>query len=356
MSDYLSRLVKRSHNSADMIEPRLASLFEPPVQDGLSFRSEYISDHLNVDPISDETEYNDLGPTWPSSYPASKNGELKELHKENHKPRVRYGAFQQTEQPEPQNIPDPQRLARIHSILKHDIGRFPDQFTSQPSKQDHTAQLSSDNRTDETHDMPHRTDSMKSHPYAHDPAIRSNEIRPSAPVLPQSDQQPSEQVQALSSINNKNYDMPHRTIPHRTDSMKSQPYAHDPAIRSNEIRPSASVLSQSDQQPFEQVQALSSINYKNHDMSPRTDTKRSRSSAHDQEILPIVIKPAILQEKMQITKPSDLIEPPVIKVTIGRIEVRAVTPPAPIPQQPVKQPSPVLSLDEYLRLRDGGGL
>jgi hypothetical protein len=351
MSDYLSRLVKKSHNSADVIKPRLASIFEPPVQYGLSFRGEYESDHLNVDPISDETEYNDLRPTRPSSDLASKNGELKELHKENHKPLVRSGAFQQTEQPEPQHLPDTPRLDRIHSILKHDIGRFPDQLTSQPSKQDHTAQLSSDNKPYKTHDIPHRTDDMKRQPNAHNPAIRPKEARQSAPVLSQSGQQPFEQVQAISSIYNKNHDMPHRT-----DGMKSQPYAHDPAIRSNEIRPSASVLSQSGQQPFEQVQALSSINYKNHDMAPRTDTKRNRSSAQDKEILPIVIKPAVLQKKMQITKPLELIEPPVIKVNIGRIEVRAATPPAPIPQQQVKQPSPVLSLDEYLRLRDGGGL
>jgi hypothetical protein len=75
--------------------------------------------------------------------------------------------------------------------------------------------------------------------------------------------------------------------------------------------------------------------------------------------MPVTIKPAVSQEKMQIAKPAEPTEPtepPVIKVTIGRIEVRAVTPPAPIPQQRVKQPSPVLSLDEYLRLRNGGEL
>ena len=354
MSDYLSRLVKRSHNSAEVIKPRLASLFEPPVQDGVSFRGKYGSDHPNADPISDEREHNDLQPTRPSSDPASGNGELKELHQQNHKPHVRSGAFQQTEQPEPQHIPDPQRIDRIHSILNHDIGRFSDQLAPQPSKQDHTVQLSSDNKTYKpykTHDIPHRTSDMKSQPYAHDPDIRSNEISPSAPVLPQSDQEPPEQVKALSSINNKNHD-----VPHRTGDMKSQPYAHDPDIRSNEISPSAPVLPQSNQEPPEQVKALSSINNKNHDMPHRSGTKRSRLSAHDQEIPPVAIKPAVSHEKMQITKPAEPIEPPVIKVTIGRIEVRAVTPPAPIPPQQVKQSSPVLSLDEYLRLRDGGEL
>lgn len=47
---------------------------------------------------------------------------------------------------------------------------------------------------------------------------------------------------------------------------------------------------------------------------------------------------------------------PVVQVTIGRIEVRAATPPAPARQAPSRtSPSPSLSLDEYLRRRNGGG-
>jgi hypothetical protein len=44
---------------------------------------------------------------------------------------------------------------------------------------------------------------------------------------------------------------------------------------------------------------------------------------------------------------------PVIQVTIGRIEVRAVTPPAPARSAPAR-PSPAPSLDEYLKRRNGG--
>jgi hypothetical protein len=46
---------------------------------------------------------------------------------------------------------------------------------------------------------------------------------------------------------------------------------------------------------------------------------------------------------------------PTIRVTIGRIEVRAVSPPAPPPRR-TKQPAPEMSLDDYLRARDGGTL
>jgi hypothetical protein len=46
--------------------------------------------------------------------------------------------------------------------------------------------------------------------------------------------------------------------------------------------------------------------------------------------------------------------PPTVKVTIGRIEVRATTPPAPpTPRTRRQRPGPALTLDEYLKKRSG---
>jgi hypothetical protein len=45
---------------------------------------------------------------------------------------------------------------------------------------------------------------------------------------------------------------------------------------------------------------------------------------------------------------------PTIKVAIGRIEVRAVTPPAPAQRETPARPEPMLSLDDYLTQRNGG--
>lgn len=47
--------------------------------------------------------------------------------------------------------------------------------------------------------------------------------------------------------------------------------------------------------------------------------------------------------------------PPVIRVSIGRIEVRAVSPPPRNPQPPSSLSSPRMSLDDYLKQYDGGG-
>jgi hypothetical protein len=44
---------------------------------------------------------------------------------------------------------------------------------------------------------------------------------------------------------------------------------------------------------------------------------------------------------------------PIIRVTIGRVEVREVHPPPPAPKQPKPAP-PKLSLEDYLHKRDGG--
>jgi hypothetical protein len=45
---------------------------------------------------------------------------------------------------------------------------------------------------------------------------------------------------------------------------------------------------------------------------------------------------------------------PTIRVSIGRVEVRLVAPPAPPSPSPPSQPKPAMSLDEYLRGRHGG--
>jgi hypothetical protein len=93
-------------------------------------------------------------------------------------------------------------------------------------------------------------------------------------------------------------------------------------------------------------------------VSTRSAVERSRSSNHKPVIQPIAIEQVASHEK---TYPQAIVEPvkpepAVIRVTIGRIEVRATTPPTPIPQQRAKQSAPRLSLDDYLRSRNGGKL
>lgn len=53
-------------------------------------------------------------------------------------------------------------------------------------------------------------------------------------------------------------------------------------------------------------------------------------------------------------EPAAPTHPPRITVTIGRVEVRAVPPPPPSSRPRPQPPAPRLSLDEYLRRREGG--
>lgn len=53
---------------------------------------------------------------------------------------------------------------------------------------------------------------------------------------------------------------------------------------------------------------------------------------------------------------SDAPEPPMIRVTIGRVEVRAVSPPSRPAPKPVELRRPLLSLDDYLERRNAGRL
>jgi hypothetical protein len=60
--------------------------------------------------------------------------------------------------------------------------------------------------------------------------------------------------------------------------------------------------------------------------------------------------PPIAESSLQ----AEIKPQPLIRVTIGRIEVRAVSPPVPAPRPSTPRPAPALSLQEYLEQRDGG--
>lgn len=330
MSDYLSRLVKRSLEPADVIKPRLASLFEPPVQGEPVFGVESGSNDLNVSPTSDETESNDLTLPRASTHTSSGSKVLTEVHQsqvdtdlsqdstlkqlnnpikkpdlnhilpQNTKPHLEPDAVQPTK-PESQQILDPLRSDQLQSVSVQELAPVLPYLTQQTSKPDQAAPLSDNNKS---HDILHRTDNMRRQLSGQNPDIPPAEISSSPP-----------------------------DSPHLTQQTSLERMTHKPS---------------------EQSQAPQPLVYdKTHDISHQTNNTAIRSSAQDQDIMPVAIKSITSHEKIQIAKPA---QPAVIKVTIGRIEVRAVTPPAPIPQQRVKQPSPVLSLDEYLRLRNGGEL
>lgn len=76
------------------------------------------------------------------------------------------------------------------------------------------------------------------------------------------------------------------------------------------------------------------------------------------------VSPTLLTIRPRLQVPSHQAEPPLteqrsspaaptIRVTIGRVEVRAVMPAQPAPRPARHKPSPSLSLEDYLKQRDG---
>jgi hypothetical protein len=66
-----------------------------------------------------------------------------------------------------------------------------------------------------------------------------------------------------------------------------------------------------------------------------------------------MVQPEISIKEVSPMSPKES-ESPEVHVTIGRVEVRAVMEQPVLPPQPPPPPTPVLSLDEYLQMRDGG--
>ena len=74
--------------------------------------------------------------------------------------------------------------------------------------------------------------------------------------------------------------------------------------------------------------------------------------------MPVVQPHVTLSREPPVSIPSEgtaMPEPaPTIKITIGRVDVRAIMPAAPAPRPAPTRPSPALSLEDYLKQREGG--
>lgn len=94
--------------------------------------------------------------------------------------------------------------------------------------------------------------------------------------------------------------------------------------------------------------------------APTVDPSQSvRVTGHDNsqaavERHTIAALPPTLTPAETWTRPTPSSEPPSIKVTIGQVDVRAVTPPSAALSKPRPRPRPALSLDDYLKQRSGG--
>jgi hypothetical protein len=99
------------------------------------------------------------------------------------------------------------------------------------------------------------------------------------------------------------------------------------------------------------------------DEEPEAEGKSSRSPSIVAPLSPdkrpgpaaVVAQPRVEPAQRIEPPPAAPAEPtPTIQVTIGRVEIRATSPPVPAPKKQRPKPA-VMSLDEYLRQRANGG-
>ena len=140
---------------------------------------------------------------------------------------------------------------------------------------------------------------------------------------------------------------------------RSRSSAHEPAIESSpptspEVTAQQSAVRMVQQGSDHEMLTPPSPGDSETYQPPRVTAERNRESTHEPAIQPITIEQIILPTKTQ-PRASEPAEPAIIRVTIGRIEVRATKPPLPAAPR-TRPPGPALTLDDYLKQRNGGQL
>ncbi len=147
---------------------------------------------------------------------------------------------------------------------------------------------------------------------------------------------------------------------------RSRSSAHEPAIRPITIKssPPTSPEVTAQQSAVRMVQQESDHEMlippspgdgETYHLPPRVTAERNRESTREPVIQPVTIERIVPPAKNQ-PRASEPAEPAVIRVTIGRIEVRAITPPLPAAAPRKRPQGPALTLDDYLKQRNGGQL
>jgi hypothetical protein len=95
----------------------------------------------------------------------------------------------------------------------------------------------------------------------------------------------------------------------------------------------------------------------------RPSEQMSRAKSEESRAEPSPVRPASVRDEplFHPRRPEPVImatsaekqRAPIVRVTIGRIEVHAATPPSPPPTTPRPEPRPALSLEDYLKRRNG---
>jgi len=359
MSDYLSHLVERSLNRTEVIKPMLASFFEPSVQGDPVFGVKSGSERLDVSSTSDETVHDNLQFAWLS----------------DQTPQLKSAALQPAGSGS-QQTPDQPRSGMTRqassssspssSVLPEVAAQSSGKTPQQKSSQDPPAPSGGD----ETYVVSPGAAAERNRSSAHDPAIQPITIVSSPPTSPEVTAQQSAVRTVQQESDHKMLTPPSSggdetyVVSPGAAAERNRSSAHDPAIQpitivsspptSPEVTAQQSAVRTVQQESDHKMLTPPSPGDGETYQPPRVTAERNRESTREPAIQPIPIEQIVPPDVTQ-PRASEPAEPAVIRVTIGRIEVRATTPP--LPAAPRTRPrGPALTLDDYLEQRNGGQL
>jgi hypothetical protein len=357
MSDFLSNLVARSCGQAELIRPRLTSLFEPP----RAARSSALGPLLRPNALEEAEAFGEM--RFEAAPPAPR-------------PTIRATETQlaaaDLKLPVEESEPGPADL----------LGK-PNRYRRQPARQPSSSPTPTPNPSSDTSEelLPRFMSSPR-----HDPALRASspvlsafvlnpsEVAPLAAITPESAEaqpalspvelpaKPKEQQRAaplLVSPNLRTFQVeasvgqPKQPAPGEVrgvpvaagDQDKSQPVGRQPGEqRQPAVKPPSRRASNQDVATLEER---------------RLAARPESLSPHSARAMKVTMQPQVTHYRKQTTpgraETMARPEPPTtIQVTIGRIEVRAA-PPTAKPHSEKRSGPPVMSLDEYLRRRAKAG-
>jgi hypothetical protein len=132
-------------------------------------------------------------------------------------------------------------------------------------------------------------------------------------------------------------------------------YVSDSSLKSGSLAIKNNELPQQSNEAMSRAD-INSVTFSNPDsiLAPTVSSRRSLNQKGTLRGNDIPKQMGSMEIEKNAVSPGFSSNPPTVKVTIGRIEVRAVSPPVETqPQKPPKQ-YPVLSLDDYLKQNNGG--
>ena len=249
MSDYLDNLVRKGLNRAEMVQPRLASLFEPSPGAGGLMAGVSVGD-------LEMTEGEQL------------SGEMFEI------PLTTQALFNSSAEAHPNVI-------GLNQSPSHPPGGIADQYTGQPPP---------------------------------------SATVPQQPVAPVATQHESIAARSINTTAREKQDALERSV----RQIENEQAALREALQSRQAGETEPVSTRGTRR-----------------ITPAITVARERATSQSE--------PAAPTEQIAAREPA-----PTVKITIGRVDVRAVIPAAPATRPAPARPGPSLSLEDYLQQREGG--